>query len=136
MYDYGFNAEGFATGGMNYLEKMIANLKARGTKINNFCVYYIHYLLSSSSSSPTPSLFPFPFSPPKTGILVIIDLHAPPGGGSSCSSYSGVIESDENLGFWRGSPWTSPHTPASLYFLLDNIFLKNIYIDHFLSFKI
>ena len=30
MYDYGFNAEGFATGGLNYLEPMIANLKTRG----------------------------------------------------------------------------------------------------------
>jgi len=75
-YDYGFNAEGFATGGINYLEGMIADLKKRG-------------------------------------IQVIIDLHAPPGGGSSCQSYSGVIQNDENLGFWRGYPWVGSESPGS-----------------------
>ena len=31
-YDYGFNHEGFVTGGINYLEAMLAKLKARGIR--------------------------------------------------------------------------------------------------------
>ena len=32
MYDFGFNDEGFVTGGLNYLEAMIAKLKQRNIR--------------------------------------------------------------------------------------------------------
>lgn len=65
-YSYGFNHEGFVTGGMNELEAALAKLAARGIK-------------------------------------ALIDLHAVPGGGSHCASYSGWQISDAPL-FWTGTP--------------------------------
>jgi aryl-phospho-beta-D-glucosidase BglC (GH1 family) len=64
-YDYGFNHEGFVTGGLNHLESTIAKLKARG-------------------------------------IHALIDVHAMPGGSSSCQSYSGW-QVNSPL-FWTDSP--------------------------------
>ena len=65
FHTFGFNHEGFVTGGINYLEIMLAKLKTRGIK-------------------------------------VLIDVHALPGGSSSCQSYSGWQVSDPL--FWRASP--------------------------------
>lgn len=48
-YDFGFNHEGFATGGLGYLEATLAKLKARG-------------------------------------IRALVDMHALPGGSSSCQA--------------------------------------------------
>lgn len=76
MYDYGFNHEGFVTGGMNHLESMIRSLKSRGIK-------------------------------------VIINLHAVPGAGSNCQSYSGIQLSDVNQSFWYGSPPQNYSIPIS-----------------------
>ena len=72
MYDYGFNHEGFVTGGMNELEAALAKLAARDIK-------------------------------------ALIDLHAVPGGGSHCASYSGWQISDAPL-FWTGRPPASNAT--------------------------
>ena len=65
MRDYGFNHEGFVTGGINVLEATLAKLKARGIK-------------------------------------ALVDLHALPGGASSCASYAGW-QVNQPL-FWRGTP--------------------------------
>lgn len=67
MYSYGFNHEGFVTGGMNELEAALAKLAARGIK-------------------------------------ALIDLHAVPGGGSHCASYSGWQVDDAQASFWQGRP--------------------------------
>lgn len=64
-YPYGFNHEGFVTGGMNHLEAMLVKLKARGIK-------------------------------------ALVDLHALPGGASSCQSYAGWQVAQPN--FWTGTP--------------------------------
>ena len=73
-YDFGFNHEGFVTGGLNYLEVMLAKLKSRG-------------------------------------IHVLIDLHALPGGSSSCQSYAGW-QVNQPL-FWNDSPPPSNSTTIS-----------------------
>lgn len=40
----------------------------------------------------------------KHNIRVMIDLHAVPGGGSHCQSYSGWQVDVLNNSFWRGTP--------------------------------
>lgn len=72
-YAYGFNHEGFVTGGLNDLEAMLAKLKARGIK-------------------------------------ALIDVHALPGGSSSCQSYAGW-QVNAPL-FWTSSPPASNATPV------------------------
>ena len=74
MYDYGFNHEGFVTGGINALEALLAKLKARGIK-------------------------------------ALVDLHALPGGASSCQSYAGW-QVNQPL-FWQGTPPPSNATPVA-----------------------
>ena len=46
-------------------------------------------------------------------IKAILDLHAVPGGGSSCQSYSGIQISDANASFWYGSPPVDSNTPIA-----------------------
>ena len=74
MYDFGFNHEGFVTGGVNALEALLAQCKARG-------------------------------------IQALIDLHALPGGASSCQSYSGWQVNQPH--FWTGSPPATNTTPVA-----------------------
>ena len=73
-YDTGFNHEGFATGGLKYLELTLAKLKARG-------------------------------------IRALVDVHALPGGASSCQSYAGWQVSQPL--FWSGTPPASNSTPVT-----------------------
>jgi len=78
-YEYGFNHEGLATGGLNHLEAMIAKLKTRGMR-------------------------------------ALVDLHAMPGGSSSCQSYSGLQVSKPY--FWTsivGEPLTAVCGKAGPY---------------------
>lgn len=72
--EYGFNHEGFVTGGINELEGVLRKLKARG-------------------------------------IASLIDLHAVPGGGSKCASYSG-LSVPEPL-FWTGTPPPNASVPIA-----------------------
>jgi aryl-phospho-beta-D-glucosidase BglC (GH1 family) len=73
-YNFGYNHEGFVTGGLNYLEEMLVKLKARG-------------------------------------IHALIDLHAMPGGSSSCQSYAGW-QVNQPL-FWSSSPPATNETIIS-----------------------
>ena len=73
-YAFGFQHEGFATGGLNYLEELLAKLKTRGIK-------------------------------------ALVDLHALPGGASSCAGYAGW-QVNQPL-FWRGTPPASNATPVA-----------------------